>query len=570
MHNLPVHNHDVVIVGAGIAGLQAALQLAPTHAVAVISKVHPVRSHSTAAQGGIAAALGNCGDDQWQWHMRDTLAGGDGLCDQGAVEILTRDAPQTVYELEHRGVPFSRTTDGTIMQRTFGGHHGEDGKTPAARACYAADRTGHAILTTLWEQCLHYDIRFYEEFFALSLLMNKTTCCGIAAWDIQKGGIHLFHAPATMLATGGYGRVFKTSTNCLGNTGDGQSLAFRKGIALQDMEFVQFHPTGLYDSGILITESARSEGGHLINNENKRFMKEYAPQHMELATRDVVTRAEQREILAHRGIDAGDSLHLDIRHLGEATIDRKLPQTREICVKFAGIDPVDDPIPILPSAHYSMGGIPASIDGEVLVDGITGKVAGLYTAGECACVSVHGANRLGCNSTLEAALFGKRAGMAIRSLLENGSGEKCIELPDEAVADALREIGFLQSAHGTENIAEIRESLQTLMTTKCGIFRNNDELVSLKQDIRQLCDRYKQIKIEDTGDIFNLDIIEALELGHSLDISRAVVACALGRTESRGAHYRTDSPERNDSCWRKHSLVRLNEGGVFVDYKPVR
>jgi len=566
----PVHTYDAVIVGAGIAGLRAALALAGVCRVAVVSKVYPVRSHSGAAQGGIAAALSNCGPDAWEWHMYDTVHGSDFLADQDAVELLCRNAPATVYELENLGVPFSRTEKGAVAQRTFGGHTKEFGKSPMLRACFAADRTGHAVLTTLWEQCGNKGIDFYNEFYLLSLAVAENRCSGIAAWDIQKGGIHLFHAPAVLLATGGYARVFASSTNALINTGDGHAAVLRAGLFLQDMEFVQFHPTGLYDKGILITEGARSEGGYLLNDKGERFMADYAPAAMELATRDVVTRAIRKEIEAGRGIGGSGCVHLDLRHVGKAAINEKLPQTREICIKFAGIDPVCDLIPVQPAAHYSMGGIPATINGEVLLDGQKELLHGLYAAGECACVSVHGANRLGCNSLLEAAFFGKQAGLAIGSFLKNQKQRP--DLSDSAFNKASEEIEFLKTAHsanGKESAAAIKEELQQGMSGKCGIYRDKAGLESLLSDLTLLRNRYRRIGLSDSSAAFNLDFIEALELGHMLDIAEAITQSALARTESRGAHARRDFANRNNTDWLKHTLIREKSGHAEIEYKPV-
>jgi succinate dehydrogenase / fumarate reductase flavoprotein subunit len=564
---IPVHRHDAVIVGAGIAGLSAALTLAPHCSVAVVSKVYPMRSHSGAAQGGIAAALGNCEEDSWQWHYFDTIEGSDYLADQDAVEILCREASATVYELERMGVPFSRTAQGTIMQRIFGGHRKEFGKGPVARACYAADRTGHALLTTLWEQCLHSGVTFYNEFFVLSIDSADSVCSGVAAWDIRSGGIHSFHSKAVLIATGGYGRLFKTSTNAFINTGDGQALILRKGLFLQDMEFVQFHPTGLYGQGILITEGARSEGGYLVNRLGKRFMKEYAPRQQELAPRDTVTRAIQREILAGRGIDGKDYVYLDIRHLKEEVINSRLPQTREICVKFGGIDPVYDPIPVQPAVHYSMGGIPVSLNGEVLADGVGSPIEGLFAAGECACVSVHGANRLGCNSTLEAVLFGKRTGSAMRGHVSQRSSFP--HEPSLAIREAEQEISFFLQAQGRERVAVIRESLQELMSTNCGVFRTAERCVSLQKALEKLRVRFSDIRLDDTSSRYNQNLIDAIELGHIIDIAESVCMSAMLRTESRGAHAREDFPERDDNQWQKHTLIARPEKVFQASYKPV-
>ncbi len=562
----PIHTHDVVIVGAGIAGLRAALQLAPEHDIAVLTKVYPTRSHSGAAQGGIAAALGNCGEDYPEWHAYDTAVGGDFLGDRSAIELLSECAPAAVCELERYGTPFSRTSGGKIMQRTFGGHTANRGEAPVARACYAADRTGHAILTTLWEQCIKRNVRFYSEYYVLSLAIENSVCAGVAAWDIQKGGIHLFNSRAVLLATGGYGRIFSTSTNAFGNTGDGQALVLRKGLCLEDMEFIQFHPTGLYGKGILISESGRSEGGYLLNDKGERFMADYSDRE-ELAPRHVVASAMQREIDAGRGIHGKKYLYLDIRHLGEDTIDKKLPQMREICMKFGNIDPVDEPIPVAPSAHYCMGGIPTTNNGEVLADGKSQAVEGLYAAGECACVSVHGANRLGCNSTLEAAIFGRSAGNAIAEHLKRNNALPVF--PRSCTDEAHMEIDRLLYTKAGEPVAGIRESLQQMMQEKCGVYRDSEGLASLKEAIRELKSRYRASAIKDVSCTFNMEIIEALELGHILDLAEVTVQSAVERRESRGAHARIDFPERNDNEWLKHSLIKKNGTELTVDYKPV-
>ncbi|MBN2038144.1 MAG: FAD-dependent oxidoreductase [Chitinispirillaceae bacterium] len=561
-----IHSFDAVIVGAGIAGLHAALALAPHHRVAVVSKVYPVRSHSGAAQGGIAATLGNCGEDSLEWHIFDTVHGSAFLADQNAVELLCAHAPATVRSLERLGVPFSRTEQGTILQRAFGGHTRAFGKTPVQRACHAADRTGHAILTTLWEQCISAGITFFNEFYLLSLGIENNRCYGIVAWDIQRGGMHVFSTGAVLLATGGYARAFATSTNPLINTGDGQAAALRAGIALQDMEFVQFHPTGLYGKGILITESARSEGGYLINGSGERFMARYAPDRMELAYRDVVTRAIHHEIKTGRGINGGEYVLLDLRHIDEAAIDERLPQTREVCIKFADLDPAHDLIPVQPAAHYSMGGIPTTLHCEVLGDGKEQRVAGLYAAGECACVSVHGANRLGCNSLLEAAVFGQRAGLRMSSfLLERNERDGCPGRAYQCIAESMLS---LQGAR-CESTARIQESLQRIMQEKCGIYRDAEGLRSLLQETRLLALKRQNVRIPKLHIPYNQELIDALELHNLLDVAEAVAMSALARTETRGAHARTDFPEQNDREWLKHTLVRRISGSLRVEYKPV-
>lgn len=563
----PVHKHDVIIVGAGIAGLQAALQLAPHCDVAVVTKVYPVRSHSGAAQGGIAAVLASVEDDRLEWHHYDTIAGGDFLGDSEAVDVLVREADEVVNDLDRAGVPFSRTIGGGINQRILGGHTRNRGERPLARVCYAADRTGHAILTTLWEQCVKHNVRFYNEYYTLSLLISGNACGGIAAWDIQKGGLHLLHAKAVMLATGGYGRIFKTTTNSFANTGDAQAMVLRNGLCLQDVEFVQFHPTGLYDSGILITEGSRSDKGYLLNDDGKRFMANYAAELLELAPRYIVASAIQQEINAGRGINGKPHVYLDIREMGEAAIDEILPRTRESCIKFAGIDPVEQPIPVMPSAHYCMGGIPISLHGEVFADGKNEKMAGLYAAGECSCVSVHGANRLGGNSLMEAALFGKRAGVAIKAFVE--SNPRSPAITDDCVEEAVCELESIRNAQGKEKSAALREELQSLMTEKCGVFRNAADLHSLKTGLVSLKKRYKDIGIDDRSDIYNMDVLETLELGRMLDTASAVAESACARTESRGAHQRADFPQRDDKNWRKHSLIKFNGDEYVLDLKTV-
>lgn len=562
-----IHEHDVVIVGAGIAGLYAALETSRSVDTAVLSKVFPTRSHSISAQGGTAAPLGNMEEDSWEWHLYDTVRGADYLGDQDAQEILVREAIEVAYDLEHMGCPFSRTESGKIAQREFGGHYSNFGKGPIRRACYAADRTGHAMLHTLYEQCLKHDVRFYNEFFVLDLILKDHTCCGVVAWDIQHGGLHVFHAKAVMFATGGYARAWKVNTNALSNTGDGMAIVLQAGLPLEDMEFVQFHPTGLYPSGVLVTEGARGEGGYLINNEGKRFMEKYAPAKMELAPRDVVSRSIQREIDEGRGIGGKGYVHLDLRHLGRAAILEKLPQIHELILKFAGIDAVTDLVPILPTAHYAMGGIPTNVHGQVVKDAQNTPVIGFYAAGECACVSVHGANRLGCNSTMDCAVYGRRTGRAMSKFI-NGGAEK-IDLPKDALEKSRAKIEGLLAAQGKESPAAIREELQQTMMVNCGIFREEKLLKKQLEIIKSLQGRYREISVGYKGQRFNTELLDAIELGNMLDFVETIVVGGLARTESRGAHYRTDFPKRDDNNWLKHTLAWKTETGIRLDYKPV-
>ena len=554
------HQHDIVIIGAGLAGLRAALETSRVADTAVLTKVYPSRSHSGGAQGGIAASLANESDDNWELHMFDTVKGSDYLGDQDGIEILVKEAPATIIELEHMGVPFSRNADGTIAQRPFGGHS-------RPRACYASDYTGHVVLHTLYEQGIKQGINVYSEFYVISLIMNQGTCCGVVALDILGGELHLFHSKAVMFATGGYGRAYKITSNAHANTGDGLSIIYRVGIPIEDMEFVQFHPTGLYKHGILVTEGARGEGGYLLNKDGERFMKNYAPEKMELAPRDLNSRAMQTEINEGRGIEGKDYIYIDLRHLGAAKILERLPQIRELAINFVGVDCIKEPIPIQPTAHYSMGGIPTDNRGQVVIDKENTPVKGLYAAGECACVSVHGANRLGTNSLLEATLFGQRAGEAMAEFVQRE--KEFTPLPENPAKPAEDEIASILKNEGKESVAQIREELQVSMTENCGIFRDEKKLKKELEIIKGLQERYTHIHIDDKGKRCNTDLMEALELGHLLDFAEVIVAGALNRSESRGSHYRVDYPKRDDENWLKHTLAYKTDKGPRFDYKKV-
>ncbi|RLB08128.1 MAG: succinate dehydrogenase flavoprotein subunit [Deltaproteobacteria bacterium] len=563
-----IHRHDVVVVGAGLAGLYAALMTSDKVDTAVVSKVYPTRSHSGAAQGGCAASLGNEVEDHWEWHFYDTVRGSDFLGDQDAQEILVKEAPLVIYECEHMGVPFSRTPEGKIAQRPFGGHFGNFGKTPMRRSCYAADRTGHAQLHTLFEQCLKRGVRLYNEFFLLHLIVRDDRCYGGVAWDLRHGGLHCFHAKAVMLATGGYARAWKITTNSMSNTGDGLSLVLRAGLPLEDMEFVQFHPTGLYRSGILVSEAARGEGGYLINGKGERFMERYAPEKMELAPRDVISRSEQTEIDEGRGINGEAYVHLDLRHLGREAIMEKLPQIHELAWKFAGVDCIEEPIPIQPSAHYAMGGIPTDVHGQVLKDEKKTPVVGLYAAGECACVSNHGANRLGTNSTLDCCVYGRRSGIAMAKFVAE-EGELLPDLPEGAAEPARELVTRIFKSKGKERMVEIREQLRETMTENMGVFRTEDSMSKALRVVKELQERYKELSIQDKSQQFNTEFMEAVELGYLLDFVEPIIVGGLARKESRGAHFRKDFPQRDDKNWLKHTLAWKTEEGIRLGYKPV-
>ncbi len=576
--------HDVIIVGAGLAGTWAAMTAAEQGVkdVAVLSKLHPLRSHSGAAQGGIAAALNNArpvagtgprgpleplpeGDelvDSWELHMFDTIKGSDWLGDQDKIEVMVKDAIDIIYEYEHMGCVFSRLSDGRIAQRRFGGHS-------APRANYSADRTGHVLLHTIHEQALKHGVKFYPEWYVMDLILEDNSVRGVVVMEVLTGEIRTMRAKAVMFATGGYGRAFKITSNAFANTGDGVAIAYDAGAPLMDMEFVQFHPTGLYRHGILMTEACRGEGGYLINKDGDRFMKKYAPEKMELAPRDLVSRSEQIEINEGRGVmEDGQGIFLDLRHLGAEKINKRLPQIRELSINFAGVDPIEEPIPIQPTAHYSMGGIPTDVDGQVIADSAGTPIVGFFAGGEVACVSVHGANRLGTNSLLEASVFGRRAGHAIARFIQGGA--ELLPVTGDPAERNRKMVAELMNGEGNENVEDIAQELKSTMTQKCGIFRNEAQLQEALNDIKKLQERFKNARVMDRSKRFNTDVLAALETKHLLTFSEVIVAGALNRTESRGAHARTDYPERNDEEWMKHTLAHKGEDGTpQISYKDV-
>ncbi|HXI09226.1 MAG TPA: succinate dehydrogenase flavoprotein subunit [Thermodesulfobacteriota bacterium] len=541
--------HDIIVVGAGLAGMRAAIEAARAGLnVAVVSKVYPVRSHSVAAQGGINAALNAA--DSWEAHMFDTVKGSDYLGDQEAIEILCREAPENILELEKMGAVFSRDKSGNIAQRPFGG-------AGYPRTCYLADRTGHGLLHVMYEQLVKHGVFVYDEWYVLKIVTGDNSARGIIAIELSTGKLHRLHSKATILATGGYGRVFRTTTNALTSTGDGMGLALDAGLELMDMEFVQFHPTTLKRTGILMTEGARGEGGYLINSKGERFMEKYAPKVKELASRDVVSRAEQTEIDEGRGVDG--CVFLDLRHLGAAKINERLPQIKELAINFAGVDPVKEPVPIRPGAHYSMGGIMTDSDGAT-------RISGLYAAGECACVSVHGANRLGGNSLLETIVFGRRAG---KKAAEYCSGTDYPEFPESALGTAASEIADILRREDGEAQNIIRDEMTQAMVEFAGVFRNRDKLAKGVTKIKELKERYKKVTLSDRSDYFNSELLSVLELGHMLDVAESILLGGLAREESRGSHSRTDFPKRDDANWLKHTLVKKEKDGFSIRYKPV-
>jgi succinate dehydrogenase / fumarate reductase, flavoprotein subunit len=571
------HKHEIVIVGAGGAGMRAAIQAGPNADTAVISKLYPTRSHTGAAQGGMAAALGNVEEDNWEWHTYDTVKGGDFLVDQDAAEILAKEAIDAVMDLEHMGLPFSRTEDGLIDQRRFGGHTRDHGKSAVRRSCYSADRTGHMILQTLYQQCVKHGINFFNEFYVLDLLMVEVDGVrkpsAVVAYELATGELHVFQGKAIIFATGGFGKIFKTTSNAHTLTGDGVGIIWRNGLPLEDMEFFQFHPTGLAGLGILLSEAARGEGGILRNADGERFMERYAPTIKDLAPRDIVSRSMSTEIREGRG--AGpyrDYLYLDLTHLEPAVIDAKLPDITEFARTYLGVEPYTEPIPVLPTAHYAMGGIPTTVNAEVLASP-TEAVPGLYAAGECACVSVHGANRLGTNSLLDINVFGKRAGDNAVEFIKTADW---VPLPEDPTAGVRALLEHTRGGDGTERVGAIRKELQENMDRNAQVFRTDDTLREVGELIQKLRVRYRNVGVQDKGKRFNTDLLEAVELGFLLDLAEVVVYSARNRKESRGCHMREDYPLRDDENYLVHTMAYLTGdtetsagGHIKLGTKPV-
>lgn len=572
---MKIHKYDTVIVGAGGAGMRAAIESTKRSRTAVLTKLYPTRSHTGAAQGGMAAALANVEEDNWEWHTFDTVKGGDYLVDQDAAEILAKEAIDSVLDLEKMGLPFNRTPEGRIDQRRFGGHSRNHGEAPVRRSCYAADRTGHMILQTLYQNCVKEGVEFFNEFYVLDQLITEVDgvkrSAGVVAYELATGEIHVFQAKAVIYASGGTGKFFKVTSNAHTLTGDGQAAVYRRGLPLEDMEFFQFHPTGIWRMGILLTEGARGEGGILRNKDGERFMEKYAPVMKDLASRDVVSRSIYTEIREGRGCGPeGDHVYLDLTHLPPEQLDAKLPDITEFARTYLGIEPYTDPIPIQPTAHYAMGGIPTNVQGEVLSDNTT-VVPGLYAAGEVACVSVHGANRLGTNSLLDINVFGRRAGIAAAEYAQKAG---YVELPEDPASLVVEQIERLRTSTGTERVAVLRRELQETMDANVMVFRTEQTIKTAVEKIAELRERYRNVSIQDKGKRFNTDLLEAVELGNLLDLAEVMAVSALARKESRGGHYREDYPNRDDINFMRHTMAYREVGddgteSIRLDYKPV-
>ncbi|WP_145032121.1 succinate dehydrogenase flavoprotein subunit [Micrococcus luteus] len=577
---MQVHKYDVVIVGAGGAGMRAAIEAGQRAHTAVLTKIYPTRSHTGAAQGGMCAALANVEEDNWEWHTFDTVKGGDYLVDQDAAEVMAKEAIDAVLDLEKMGLPFNRTPEGKIDQRRFGGHTRDHGKAPVRRACYAADRTGHMILQTLYQNCVKHNVEFYNEFYVLDLLLveedavredgtpyKQKRTAGVVSYELATGEIHVFQAKSVIFATGGAGKVYKTTSNAHTLTGDGMAIAYRAGLPLEDMEFVQFHPTGLAGLGILLSEAARGEGGILRNADGERFMERYAPTIKDLAPRDIVARSMAEEVRQGRGAGPNkDYVLLDLTHLEPSHIDEKLPDITEFARTYLGVEPYTEPVPVFPTCHYFMGGIPTNIKAEVLQDNDT-VVPGLYAAGEVACVSVHGSNRLGTNSLLDINVFGRRAGIYAA---EYAAQADWVELPEGGELPTVEHIENLRSATGSERVADIRAELQESMDADMQVFRDEDSIRRALAKIEELRGRYENVSVQDKGRRFNLDLLEGMELGYLLDIAEAMTLAALGRKESRGGHYREDYPDRDDENFMAHTMIYRDETAEMEGVKGIR
>lgn len=569
------HKYDVVIVGAGGAGMRAAIESGQRARTAVLTKLYPTRSHTGAAQGGMCAALANVEEDNWEWHTFDTIKGGDYLVDQDAAEIMAKEAIDAVLDLEKMGLPFNRTPEGKIDQRRFGGHTRDHGKAAVRRACYAADRTGHMILQTLYQNCVKHGTEFFNEFYVLDLVLTpdengNPAASGVVAYELATGELHVFQAKSIVFATGGAGKIFKTTSNAHTLTGDGLGIIFRKGLPLEDMEFFQFHPTGLAGLGILISEAVRGEGGILRNADGERFMERYAPTIKDLAPRDIVARSMVQEVLQGRGCGPNkDYVVLDVTHIPEETLNAKLPDIMEFSRTYLGVDPVTEPVPVFPTCHYVMGGIPTNIHGEALRDN-ENVIPGLYAAGEVACVSVHGSNRLGTNSLLDINVFGRRAGIAAA---EYALAHEHIELPENPTRVVEDQLALLLSEHGDERVADIRTELQRTMDSHASVYRTEDTLKQALTDVQALKERYSRITVSDKGKRYNTDVLEAVELGFLLELAEVLVVGALARKESRGGHAREDYPNRDDTNFMRHTMAYKEGEGltadVRLDYKPV-